>query len=97
MRKTTVPYIDNAKCNDQDSYGGKIRSRMMCAGYQKGGKDSCQGDSGGPLVWHSPNGAILVGVVSFGEGCAKENKPGVYTRVSVYREWISRTIAANRN
>lgn len=95
--KTTVPYVDNARCNRGSAYDGRIRPGMLCAGYQEGGKDACGGDSGGPLVWRSPDGPILVGVVSFGKGCAQENKPGVYTRVSAYRDWITQAIAGGGN
>ena len=92
-----VRYQDTAVCNDRASYNGRVRSTMMCAGYREGRIDSCQGDSGGPLVWRSPDGPVLVGVVSFGDGCARELKFGVYTRVSAFRDWIDRVIAANRN
>jgi len=95
--KTQVPYVDNTICNAKESYNGESRPGMMCAGYPKGGKDSCGGDSGGPLVWHGPDGAILVGVVSFGKGCALENKFGVYTRVSAYRDWIDPIVSADPN
>ena len=44
-----------------------------------------------------PDGPVLVGVVSFGDGCARKLKYGIYTRVSAYRDWIDRVIAANRN
>lgn len=48
-----------------------------------------QGDSGGPLVIsHNRNIWYVVGIVSWGIGCAKENKPGVYTKVTHYRDWI---------
>jgi trypsin len=97
LLKATVPYVDNATCNASESYNGGIGSGMMCAGHRDGGVDSCQGDSGGPLVWKSPDGPVLVGVVSFGEGCARKLKYGVYTRVSAYRDWIVKTIAADPN
>jgi trypsin len=97
LLKATVPYVDTATCNAPESYNGAIRSGMMCAGHRDGGVDSCQGDSGGPLVWKSPDGPVLVGVVSFGEGCARKLKYGVYTRVSAYRDWIAKTIAADPN
>jgi trypsin len=97
LLKATVPYVENAVCNDPKSYNGGILAGMMCAGHRDGGVDSCQGDSGGPLVWNTSDGPVLVGVVSFGEGCARQLKYGVYTRVSSYRDWINRVVAADRN
>jgi trypsin len=97
LLKGNVPYVENATCNEAASYNGMIRPGMMCAGHREGGIDSCQGDSGGPLVWRSPDGPVLVGVVSFGEGCARKLKYGVYTRVAEFRTWISRSMAANAN
>ena len=93
LRKASVPYADNEVCNAPAAYNGAIRQGMMCAGYRDGGVDSCQGDSGGPLVWRSPDGPVLVGVVSWGEGCARQLRYGVYTRVDVYRRWIEGVIA----
>ena len=63
-----------------------IDSVMICAGGQ--GVDSCQGDSGGPLVGNYSGVLYLVGIVSWGEGCAQSGYPGVYTRASVYSNWI---------
>ena len=91
-----VPYTDTAICNGPQSYNGKISDDMLCAGRQQGGVDSCQGDSGGPLVWRRDGVPILVGVVSFGDGCARRLKYGVYTRVSSYNGWIRMMMAANR-
>lgn len=92
LRKTMVPYVEKSKCNHKNSYNGEIKFGMICAGYIKGGKDACQGDSGGPLVWHSKDGPLLIGVVSFGKGCAQQNKPGVYTDVREYNDWILTTM-----
>ena len=63
---------------------------MVCAGYPEGGVDTCQGDSGGPLFGHAADGLRVVGATSFGEGCARPGKPGVYARVAdtLLREWI---------
>lgn len=64
------------------------RKTMLCAGDLKGGKDSCQGDSGGPLIVREPQGAIQIGIVSFGVGCARKGIPGVYTRVTTQMPFI---------
>jgi len=58
--------------------GTYLRRTMMCAGEPQGGRDACQGDSGGPLVVRGK----LVGLVSWGTGCAEAGRPGVYTRIS---------------
>jgi len=97
LLKATVPYVSSAVCNTRESYNGEIKDGMMCAGVREGGIDSCQGDSGGPLVWRTPDGPVLVGVVSHGYGCARKLKYGVYTRVSAYRDWIDQTLAADRD
>jgi len=71
-----------------------ITPDMICASDNNGGteRDSCQGDSGGPLAVKGANGAFtLVGIVSWGIGCAS-GYPGVYSRVSHFNDWILATI-----
>ncbi|CAB9504259.1 Venom serine protease [Seminavis robusta] len=83
LLEVTINHIDHDQCNDD--YGGSIdEDSMFCAGVEGGGKDSCQGDSGGPLVI----GDTLVGVVSWGIGCAEPDYPGVNAKVSAAAEWI---------
>lgn len=87
LRAVTVPIVSQSYCRKQ--YGRVLTPRMICAGYRQGGKDSCQGDSGGPLTCVINNVRQLIGVVSFGAGCATPNYPGVYARVTAFRSWIS--------
>jgi secreted trypsin-like serine protease len=63
-------------------------TKQMCAGNPQYNKDSCQGDSGGPLMYESNGSWIVSGVVSYGDECAKKDRPGVYARVSYYLPWI---------
>jgi hypothetical protein len=89
LREVSVPVITNTSCNSK--YGSGITANMLCAGFDAGGKDACQGDSGGPLVIDRTGSGswVLAGIVSWGEGCAQPNKPGVYTRVSNYGSWVA--------
>lgn len=89
LKYTNVNFISNSDCNFVTYYDGEVWNDQFCAGYDKNQitpTDSCQGDSGGPLV--AKETGELVGIVSWGEGCAKRDKPGVYTQVSQYINWI---------
>lgn len=94
LYKVMVPIVSNEDANREESYNGEIDETMLAAGYANGGKDSCQGDSGGPLVvFDQQNEPVQIGVVSWGEGCAKKDKYGVYSRVSNGHKWITETIS----
>lgn len=91
LRSVNVTVIDRVKCNSPDFYNFKpiITHSMLCAGYEdKKSADSCQGDSGGPLVC----GGVFGGAASFGIQCGIKTKPGVYTFISKYTDWIKKTI-----
>lgn len=86
LMKVDVPIVPQEVCADAYS---ELTDTMICAGLPEGGKDSCQGDSGGPLFVRGVGGKpFLVGVVSWGEGCARPKKYGVYARVSSAYQWI---------
>uniref|UniRef100_A0A8D8VRP7 Plasma kallikrein n=1 Tax=Cacopsylla melanoneura TaxID=428564 RepID=A0A8D8VRP7_9HEMI len=92
LRAATVKIIDQNTCRSSAVYGNShqnILDSMLCAGYLNGGIDACGGDSGGPLACKTGGRFVLSGIVSWGDGCAKKNKPGVYTRVSYYAKWIN--------
>lgn len=88
LKEVKLPILDNNSC--RSFWGSTYRSQyQVCAGYKEGGRDTCQGDSGGPLSCQLANGVwIQEGITSFGDGCAKPGRPGIYTKVSAYVPWI---------
>lgn len=99
LQKLAVPIIDTPKCNllyskdAESSFQPRtIKDDMLCAGFAEGKKDACKGDSGGPLVCLVGQVWLQAGVISWGEGCARRNRPGVYIRLTSHHDWIHRII-----
>ncbi|KAE8599431.1 hypothetical protein XENTR_v10017183 [Xenopus tropicalis] len=91
LQEARVHQIDSKKCNSKDWYDGSIGEYNLCAGHEKGGIDSCQGDSGGPLMCKTQKSRTyaVVGITSWGSGCARGKKPGVYTSTKYFIKWIA--------
>lgn len=94
LRSADLDIVPVTRCSLAPGYDD-VDERQICAGdLVQGGIDACNGDSGGPLVAKKADGSLsLVGVVSWGEGCALAGKPGVYTRISAFHEWIQTMVA----
>ncbi|XP_042861268.1 chymotrypsinogen B-like [Penaeus japonicus] len=92
LNEVAVVVTDQESCKEAYSQSVfLITNNTICAADS--GKDACQGDSGGPLVIKENGIWVLIGIVSFGRGCAMEGFPGVYTRVSSYNSWILSSMA----
>jgi len=87
LRYVALKIVDRNTCSRQ--LHKEIRPGEICAGISSGGMDSCSGDSGGPLVCRG----YLAGIVSWGEGCGRRNKAGVYANIVWYKEWIEKRTA----
>ncbi|CAG9805159.1 unnamed protein product [Chironomus riparius] len=96
LQEVSVPIIKNEICEAMYRSAGYIEHIphiFICAGWQKGGRDSCEGDSGGPMVIQRTDKRFqLAGIISWGIGCAEPNQPGVYTRISEFRDWINQIL-----
>ncbi|XP_069841075.1 serine protease 33-like [Dendropsophus ebraccatus] len=95
LQEVALPLINSSTCDKmlKDVYNISssmvlVQDDMICAGYCEGKKDGCQGDSGGPLACELNSFWFLVGIVSWGDGCARPGEPGVYTKVSSFSAWI---------
>ncbi|KAM9727597.1 hyaluronan-binding protein 2 [Menidia menidia] len=95
LLEADVLLIGQEKCSEPKVYGKVLDNSMFCAGYLQGGVDSCQGDSGGPLTCKENNTSVVHGLVSWGDKCGSKNKPGVYTRVTEFLNWIKSKMQAS--
>jgi len=98
LQEVEMPLIDDDTCEEAfpDS-NDQVTVNMICAGHKEGGFDACQGDSGGPLVCDIDGVFYQAGIVSWGEGCGRKDKYGVFTEVSNYRNWIEKSIDTIEN
>lgn len=104
LQQLPLPVWENDICRDKYSSQRRLNSKdqfdeaTICAGILTGGMDTCQGDSGGPLMYPQKEDDIirfyLIGVVSYGIGCARADIPGVYTNVANFIDWIEQKIAS---
>ncbi|RLV89105.1 hypothetical protein DV515_00015057 [Chloebia gouldiae] len=90
LRYIEIPIVPHNEC--AQAMSSHISENMLCAGGLGDSKDSCRGDSGGPMFSRYKDTWFLVGLVSWGEGCGRKEKFGVYTKVSQYLEWIQHHI-----
>ncbi|KAL2816008.1 trypsin-like cysteine/serine peptidase domain-containing protein [Aspergillus cavernicola] len=80
-----LPIVDKQECASDYQEFNELTASMFCAGVPEGGRDACQGDSGGPLVADG----VLIGITSWGNGCARPGYPGVYSSPAYFRDFIS--------
>ncbi len=102
LMRVPLDVMNDDECRRTDYYRVRTNATTVCAA--RTGKDTCTGDSGGPLMLNidrrepddieSKRTTTQIGIVSWGKGCAQEGSPGVYTRITAYRDWIKRAMAA---
>jgi len=91
IRKVDLDVLSTEKCRPYFRPRSRITNNMLCTLKPK--KDTCQGDSGGTIDYMDPETKqyMAIGIVSWGYGCARDNKPGVYTKVTNYLDWMQST------
>nr|KAF6368346.1 coagulation factor X [Myotis myotis] len=90
LKMLEVPYVDRNTCKLSTPFS--ITPNMFCAGYDSKLEDACQGDSGGPHVTRFKDTYFITGIISWGEGCARKGKFGIYTKVTNFLKWIERSM-----
>ncbi|KAK7503581.1 hypothetical protein BaRGS_00005120, partial [Batillaria attramentaria] len=93
LNEVKLPYVPRDVCAERAlAVNASFTEGMMCAGYSRSMRgDACAGDSGGPYIMEYSGRFVLVGIVSWGVGCDRENQYGYYTHVSRYYDWIIQT------
>ncbi|XP_054686376.1 coagulation factor X-like [Grus americana] len=86
MKVLQIPYVNRRTC--KLALYSPVTENMFCAGYDKDGRDACQGDGGGPHVTQYNGTYFVTGVISWGEGCGRQGKYGVYTKLSKFLPWV---------
>ncbi|XP_067441011.1 ovochymase-2 [Thunnus thynnus] len=98
LNQAALPIVDFQTCSKPAYWWDTLRPSMICAGYESPDelKSACQGDSGGPFACKATGISTtweVHGIVSFGpQGCIKDKKPSVFTRVSAFSDWIHHNI-----
>uniref|UniRef100_A0A8C4RU87 Prothrombin n=1 Tax=Erpetoichthys calabaricus TaxID=27687 RepID=A0A8C4RU87_ERPCA len=95
LQQINLPIVDQEKCRTSTKI--KVTDNMFCAGYSSTDSkrgDACEGDSGGPFVMMNPDDGLWyqVGIVSWGEGCDRDDKFGFYTHLFRMRKWMMKVI-----
>ncbi|KAM9425099.1 plasminogen activator, urokinase b [Pholidichthys leucotaenia] len=88
LREAQVNVLPDHVCRHKDYYGDMITDNMFCAARPDWSQDACEGDSGGPLVCQVDDRLFQFGIISWGDGCAKDFRPGVYAKLTNYNKWI---------
>ncbi|XP_071859986.1 trypsin 3A1-like isoform X1 [Bombus fervidus] len=89
LRRVNLPILSQEECNQAGYQKNRVNENMFCAGYLAGDHDACFGDSGGPLHVKGTFGHLeIVGIISWGRGCARPNFPGIYTKLTNYLGWL---------
>ncbi|KAA0200982.1 hypothetical protein HAZT_HAZT001586 [Hyalella azteca] len=92
LLEVDIPILSTQSCSSYYTYPTVLTDNMFCT--LQAGKDACQGDSGGPLTVPSGGRLYQLGVVSWGTECATATKPGVYTKITKYLQWIETNTGA---
>uniref|UniRef100_A0A8C9F2P7 Peptidase S1 domain-containing protein n=1 Tax=Pavo cristatus TaxID=9049 RepID=A0A8C9F2P7_PAVCR len=93
MKVLQIPYVDRKTCKQAIRF--LVTRNMFCAGYNKDGRDACRGDGGGPHVTEYNGTYFVTGIISWGEGCGRQGKYGIYTKVSNFLPWVRSVLTQN--